>query len=87
MVAATAQVILMDMIPFLTLLSIAMLGNTVFFAIHQSRSDGIEGLFSTLVTVYHMALGIGQFIDTSNESSVMTIAVLTVFTSFVVVVL
>ena len=86
MVAATAQVILMDMIPFMTVLSIAMLGCTVFFAIHQSTSDSTEGLFSTLVTVVHMTLGIGQGIDTSNESMV-TVAVVTVFSSFVVVVL
>ena len=76
----------MDMIPFLTVLLIAMIGCTVFFAIHQSRSDSVEGLFSTLVTVFHMTLGIGQGIDTSN-SSVMTVAVVTAFSSFVVVVL
>ena len=86
MVGPTAQVILMDMIPFMTLLSIAMLGNTIFFAIQQSRSDSIEGLFSTLVTVYHMTLGIGQGIDTSN-TSVMTMVVVTASTSFIVVVL
>ena len=87
MVGATAQVILMDIIPFMMVLSIAMLGCAIFFSIHQSESNNIHGMLSTLVTVYHMALGIGQLIDTSNESSVMTIAVLTVFTSFVVVVL
>eukprot|EP01052_Picozoa_sp_SAG31_P042519 SAG31_NODE_6777_length_1892_cov_2.353597_1_plen_87_part_00 len=86
MMAATTQVILMDMIPFMTVLSIAMLGNTIFFAIHQSRSDSIHDLSSTLVTVYQMTLGIGQGIDTSNEST-MTVAVVTAFTSFVVVVL
>ena len=86
MAAATAQVILMDMIPFMTVLSIAMLGCTTFFAIHQSRSESIEGLFSTLVTVVHMTLGIGQGIDTST-ASVMTVAVVTAFSSFVVVVL
>ena len=83
MAAATPQVILMDMIPFMTVLSIAMLGCTIFFAIHQSRS---EGLFSTLVTVYHMTLGIGQGIDISN-ASVVTVVVVSAFTSFVVVVL
>ena len=84
--AATTQVILMDMIPFMTLLSIAMLGCTIFFAIHQSRSDSFHDLFSTLVTVFHMTLGIGQSIDISN-ASMMTVAVVTAFTSFVVVVL
>ena len=82
----TAQVILMDMIPFVTILSIAMMGNTIFFAIHQPRSDSTHGLFSKLVTVYHMTLGIGQGIDISN-ASMMMVAVVTVFTSFVVVVL
>ena len=77
----------MDMIPFMTLLFIAMLGNTMFFAIQQSRSDSIEGLFSTLVTVYHMTLGIGQGIDTLANSSVMTVVVVTASTSFIVVVL
>ena len=86
MVAATAQVILMDMIPFMTVLSIAILGCTIFFAIHQSTSDSIHGLISTLVTVFHMTLGIGQGIDTLNAST-MTVAVVTTFTSFVVVVL
>ena len=74
------------MIPFMTILSIAMLGCTVFFAIHLSRSDSIEDLFSTLVTVFHMTLGIGQGIDTSN-APVMTMVVVTAFSSFVVVVL
>ena len=86
MAAATAQVILMDMIPFMAVLLIAILGCTIFFAIHQSGSDSIHGLFSTLVTVVHMTLGIGQGIDTSN-ASVMMVAVVTAFTSFVVVVL
>ena len=86
MAAATAQVILMDMIPFLTVLSIAMLGCTIYFAIHQSRSDSIHGLFSTLVTVYHMTLGIGQGIDTSTTSD-LAVIVVTIFTSFIVVVL
>ena len=81
-----AQVILVDMIPFMAVLSIAMLGCTIFFAINQSRSDGIHDLFSTLMTVFHMALGIGQGIDTLNAST-MTVAVVTAFTSFVVVVL
>ena len=86
MAAATAQVILMDMLPFMTVLSITMLGCTTFFAIHQSRSGSIHSLFSTLVTVCHMMLGIGQGIDTSNES-MMTVVVVTAFSSFVVVVL
>ena len=86
MVAAIEQVILTDMIPFLTVLSIAMLGCTIFFAIQQSTSATIHDLFSTLVTVFHMTLGIGQAIDTSN-SSLMMVAVVTAFTSFVVVVL
>ena len=86
MLAVTAQVILMDMIPFMMVLSIAMLGCTIFFAIHQSRPDNIHGLFSMLVTVFHMTLGIGQGIDTSN-ASLMTVVVVTAFTSFVVVVL
>ena len=91
MVAATSQVILMDMIPFLTVLSFAMLGCTMFFAIYlpsslESRSDNIHGLFRTFVTVYHMTLGTGQGIDTETASA-LTVAVVTVFTSFVVVVL
>ena len=76
----------MDMIPFMTVLSIAMLGCTIFFAIQQSRSDDIHDLFSTLVTVVHMTLGIGQGIDTSS-APMMMVAVVTAFTSFVVVVL
>ena len=76
----------MDMIPFMIVLSIAMLGCTTFFAIHQSRSESIEGLFATLVTVYHMTLGIGQGIDTSSTSD-LTVIVVTIFTSFIVVVL
>ena len=86
MVDAMAQVILMDMIPFMTVLSIAMLGCTTFFAINQSRPDKVYDLFSTLVTVFHMTLGIGQGIDTSSASAV-SVAVVTAFTSFVVVVL
>ena len=86
MAAATAQVILTDMIPFMAVLSIAILGCTIFFAIHQSGSDSIHGLFSTLVTVFHMTLGIGQGIDTSSTSD-LTVIVVTIFTSFIVVVL
>ena len=85
-VAAMAQVILVDMIPFMMVLLIAMVGCTIFFAIHLSRSDSSHGLFPTLLIVYQMALGIGQGFDTSN-ASVVTVAVVTVFTSFVVVVL
>ena len=86
MVGAIEQVIMLDMIPFMIVLSIAMLGCTIFFAIHQSSSDGVHDLFSTLIAVFHMALGIGQGIDTSN-ASMMTVEVATVFTSFLVVVL
>ena len=86
MVAATAQVILLDMIPFMLVLSIAMLGCTIFFAIHQSRSDSIHGLLSTLVTVFHITLGIGQGINALNESILTEVVVIT-FTAFVVVVL
>ena len=76
----------MDMIPFMTVLSIAMLGCTIFFVIHMSKVDSVDGLFSMLLTVVHMTLGIGQGIDTSH-ASMMTVAVVTAFTSFVVVVL
>ena len=76
----------MDMIPFMTILSIAMLGCAIFFAVYESRSDNIHGLFSTLVTVYHMTLGVGEGFDTLN-ASMMTMAVESFFTSFVVVVL
>ena len=86
MVGATAQVILMDIIPFMMVLSIAILGCTIFFAIYQSRADSIQGLFSTLVTVVHITLGIGQGVDIANES-IMEVVVVTAFSSFVVVVL
>ena len=83
-----AQVILTDMVPFMTILSFAILGCTMFFAIHlpsaASRSDSY--VFSMLVNVYHMTLGIGQGIETAREA-VMTVVVVTVFMSFVVVVL
>ena len=82
---------MMDMIPFLTVLSFAMLGCTMFFAIYlpsspESSSDSNHGLFRTIVTVYHMTLGIGSGIDYETASA-LTVTVLTVFTSFVVVVL
>ena len=85
MAAAAVQVILMDIIPFMTLLSIAMLGCTIFFSIYRSRSGGITGLVSTLVLVYQMMLGLGEGIN--DDDSPMMIAVVIGFTSFVVVVL
>ena len=88
---ALAQVILADMLPFLEVLMFAMLGCTVFLTIQlasnaEAGSDGISDLFRTLVAVYHMALGIGQGIDISTTSD-LTVIVVTIFTSFVVVVL
>ena len=87
MVGAIEQVIMLDMIPFMTVLSIAMLGCTIFFAIQQSRRDNIHDLVSTLVTVVQMTLGLGQGIDTSSGAPMMMVAAVTAFSSFVVVVL
>ena len=79
------------MIPFMTILSFAMLGCMLFFTINLSSSldfdpDTTLGLFRTLVTVYHMTLGIGSGIDTDN-ASVTTVVAVTLFMSFTVVVL
>ena len=79
------------MVPFMTILSFAMLGSTLFFTINlpsspEFRSNNSIGLFQTLVTTYHMMLGMGQGIDIST-ASVTTVAVMTLFMSFVVVVL
>ena len=91
MVAATPQVIMADMVPFMLIMSFAMLGCAMFISIHlpsrpEAGSGSSRGLFIQLMTVYHMTLGIGQGIDTARES-VMTVVVVTVFMSFVVVVL
>ena len=80
------------MIPFMTVLSFAMLGCTMFFVIHLPSSLGFEesnhGLFRMVVRVYHMMLGLGQGIETiTPEDAPITVLVSTVFTSFVVVVL
>jgi hypothetical protein len=80
-----------DMLPFMMILSFAMLGCMLFFTINLSSSpdfdsDSSLGLFRTLVTVYHMTLGIGAGIDIST-ASVTTVVVVTLFMSFVVVVL
>ena len=80
-----------DMVPFMTILSSAMLGCMLFFTINLSSNPDFEsdsglGLFRTLVTVYHMTLGIGTGIDT-EQASVMTVVVVTLFMSFVVVIL
>ena len=80
-----------DMVPFMTILSFAMLGCMLFFTINLSGSADVDsasglGLFRTLVTVYHMTLGIGAGIDTEN-TTVTTVVVVTLFMSFVVVVL
>ena len=86
-----AQVIMTDMVPFMTILSFAMLGCMLFFTINLSVSADFDsgsslGLFRTLVTVYHMTLGIGAGIDTEHASAT-TVVVVTLFMSFVVVVL
>ena len=87
----SAQVILSDMIPFMTLLSFAMIGCTMFFTIHNSELEsGIaHGMFRMLVRVYRMTLGIGQGDEnTTEQDTPMTVLVVaTFFTSFVVVVL
>ena len=79
-----------DMVPFMTILSFAMIGCMLFFTINLSSSPDFDsdslGLFRTLVTVYHMTLGIGAGIDTGH-ASVTTVMVVTLFMSFVVVVL
>ena len=80
-----------DMAPFMTILSVAMLGCMLFFTIHLSASADFDSgsgldLFRTLVTVYHMTLGIGAGIDTQH-ASVTTVVVFTLFMGFVVVVL
>ena len=81
----------MDMAPFMSILSFAMLGCMLFFTINLSSSSDLDsegglGLFRTLVTVYHMTLGIGAGINTEH-ASIMTVVVVTLFMSFVVVVL
>ena len=80
-----------DMVPFMTIFSFAMLGCMLFFTINLSSSpdfdsDGSLRLFRTLVTVYHMTLGIGAGIDI-QDASILTVVVVTLFMSFVVVVL
>ena len=75
-----------DMVPFMTILSFALLGSTMFFTINLSSSHGELDLFFTLATVYHMTLGIGTGIDMST-ASVTTVAVMTLLMSFVIVVL
>ena len=80
-----------DMVPFMTILSFAMFGCMLFFTINLSSSldfdpDTTLGLFRTLVTVYHMTLGIGAGIDTST-APMTTVVVVSLFMSFVVVVL
>ena len=87
---AAAQVIVIDMIPFMTILLCAMIGCTLFFSINlpsspEFRPDDSLGVFRPLVTVYHMALGIGQ--ADFSTASVMTVMMVTTFMSFVVVVL
>ena len=79
------------MVPFMVILSFAMLGCMLFFTINLSSSPDFDsgsglGLFRTLVTVYHMTLGIGTGIDTEH-ASVATVVVVSIFMSFVVVVL
>ena len=72
----------------MTILSFALLGCMLFFTINlppSLESDGL-GLFRTLVTVYHMTLGFGVGIDT-DHASVTTVVVVTLFMSFIVVVL
>ena len=78
------------MVPFMTILSFAILGCMLFFTVNLSSSPDFESdslsLFRTLVTVYHMTLGIGSGIDTTT-AAVTTVVVVTLFMSFVVVVL
>ena len=77
------------MVPFMTILSFAILGCMLFFTINLSSTLGSSnglGLFRTLVTVYHMTLGFGAGIDT-EQASLTTVIVVTLFMSFVVVVL
>ena len=68
-----------------------MLGCMLFFTINLSSSLDVDpdnnlSLFRTLVTVYHMTLGIGAGIDI-QDASATTVVVVTLFMSFVVVVL
>ena len=68
-----------------------MLGCMLFFTINLSSSLDVDpdinlSLFRTLMTVYHMTLGIGVGIDI-QDAPIMTVVVVTLFISFVVVVL
>ena len=86
-----AQVILADMIPFMAILSCAIVGCMLFFTINRSSepdelfTDLNNSTFGMLVTVYHMTLGIGGVAEIN--ASPTTQVVVTLFTSFVVVVL
>lgn len=85
------QVILTDMVPFMTILLLMMLGCTMFFVINmpsspQFGSDSTLGPFRPLVTVVHMTLGIGQGVDVAG-ASVITVLMVTFCMSFIVVVL
>ena len=62
-----------------------------FFSIHfpsnpEAGFGSSRDLFIQFIAVYHMMPGIGQGIDMA-PASVMTVVVITVFLSFVVVVL
>ena len=86
-------VILADMLPFLTVLSITVLGATFFFLINAPFSDLFEfhsdsvGVLWPLLTVFQTMLGLqgGVIIDETTTGGV--IAMLVFFMCFVVIVL
>ena len=78
------------MVPFMAILSCAIVGCMLFFTINRSSEPdelfAEQNMFGMLVTVYHMTLGIGGGAELKYASPTTKVLV-TLFTSFVVVVL
>ena len=87
------QVILIDIVPFLTILGVVVLGSTLFFAINSPSSDefsfdsNVAGPFQPFLTLYQTMLSMSGGVQIDESTSWLAMLMIMLFMGFVVVVL
>ena len=91
------QVVLIDIVPFLTILGVVVLGSTLFFAINSPSSDyrhqefsfdsNVAGPFQPFLTLYQTMLSMSGGVQIDESTSWLAMLMIMLFMGFVVVVL
>ena len=85
--------ILGDIVPFMAILGVVVVGSTFFFAINSPSSeefrfnDDVVGPFRPLLTVYQLMLGMNGGAELGRSMAWPTVRMSSLFMAFVVVVL